>query len=50
MEFGLGKCATIILKRGKLTSGADILMPGATDEDNEEYNYLGILEADDIKH
>mgnify|MGYP001794065188 FL=1 len=54
MEFGLDKCATIILKRGKLTRGTDIQMPEGDTihqmEDNEEYKYLGILEADDIKH
>ena len=41
MEFGLDKCATIILKRGKLARGTDIQMPEGDAihqmEDNEEY-------------
>ena len=54
MEFGLDKCATISLKRGKLARGEEVEMPEGDMihgiEENEEYKYLGILEADDIKH
>ena len=54
MEFGLDKCATITTKRGKpvemeratLAEGNEI---SALEEDGE-YKYLGILEADDFKH
>ena len=54
MEFGLDKCATITMKRGKLSEGVEVELPEGGEihqiEDNEEYKYLGVLEADDIKH
>ncbi len=54
MEFGIEKCAVLQMKRGKLeasrgcklTNGT--IMRGLSDE--ETYKYLGIIEAEDIKH
>ena len=53
MEFGIEKCAMLVMKSGKrhMTDGMDlpnydkIRMLG----ENETYKYLGILEADTIK-
>ena len=54
MEFGLTKCAVIILRRGKPIEFRGIPMPDnqmlpSLDKD-DNYKYLGILEADNIKH
>ena len=51
MEFGLDKCAVLILKRGMKVRCEGILLPdgqkmGAVDEDG--YKYLGVLEGADI--
>ena len=53
MEFGIEKCAMLVMKSGKrhMTDGMElpnedkIWMLG----ENETYKYLGILEADTIK-
>jgi len=54
MEFGLDKCATIMLRRGKLETGSLVQLPDGREihqlEESEHYKYLGVLEADDIKH
>ena len=56
MEFGISKCATLIMKRGKVIQSEGIHLPGdkkirsLKSEDNERHKYLGVLEADDIKH
>ena len=54
MEFGLDKCATITLKRGKIHQDGSIELPNGTEiqqlEGNDDYKYLGVLEADNIKH
>ena len=54
MSFGLDKCATITLKRGKLSGGIPVSLPGGGEiqqlEEEDNYKYLGILEADNIKH
>ena len=54
MEFGLSKCAMIVIKRGKLVRSEGIKMPDGevlkSLEDGDEYKYLGVLEADNIKH
>ena len=56
MKFGISKCATLIMKRGKVIQSEGIHLPGDKNirslksEDNEGYKYLGVLEADDIKH
>ena len=53
MEFGLPKCEVLILKRGKVVNSEGISMPDGKMMKNIEedrYKYLGILEADDLKH
>ena len=54
MEFGIEKCASISIKRGKVHHHEGIRLPdGRTIQSMEEgqhYKYLGVLEADDIKH
>ena len=53
MEFGIGKCAMLVIKSGKryLTDGIE--QPNQdkikTLAENETHRYLGILEADTIK-
>ena len=54
MQFGIDKCALIVLKRGKRTvcegiSHPDNLVIKSLEEDGS-YKYLGILEADQIMH
>ena len=56
MKFGISKCATLILKRGKVIQSEGISLLGdkviraLNSEDNEGYKYLGVLGADDLKH
>jgi hypothetical protein len=54
MQFGLDKCATLMMRRGKLSGGTTVILPDGGEiqriEENKEYKYLGVLEADDIKH
>ena len=49
MEFGLSKCAMIVLKRGKLVQSDGIKMPDGemlkSLEEGDNYKYLGVLEA-----
>ena len=53
MEFGIEKCALLVMKRGKrhLTDGIELPNQEKvrTHAENETYKYLGILEADTIK-
>ena len=53
MEFGIEKCALLVMKRGKrhLTDGIELPNQEKirTLAENETYKYLGILEADTIK-
>lgn len=52
MRFGISKCATIVMKRGKKVEDQGIEMPGGTvieDLGEGAYKYLGVLEADKIK-
>ena len=50
MEFGIEKCATLVLERGKTVKSVDIeLLDGKVInslQEGESYKYLGILEAD----
>lgn len=52
MEFGINKCGTVILQRGKIIRSVGVLLPygklmkSINDEGNK---YLGILESDKIK-
>ena len=56
MEFGIPKCAILLMKRGKVFQSEEIMLPGDKKMrslnvyENENYNFLGVLEADDIKH
>ena len=56
MEFGIPKCAILLIKRGKVFQSEEIMLPGNKKmrslnvDENENYKYLGVLEADDIKH
>ena len=52
MKFGLQKCATLVMKRGKKIEDEGISMPDGQllqDLGEESYKYLGVLEADRIK-
>ena len=53
MEFGIGKCAMLVMKSGKqhLIEGMEVPNQDKirTLTENETYKYLGILEADTIK-
>ena len=52
MRFGIQKCATIALKRGKKETNDGILLPNGEmmkDLENEGYKYLGVLESSEIK-
>ena len=53
MEFRLPKCEVLIMKRGKVVKSEGISMPDGKRMKNIEeggYKYLGILEADGVKH
>ena len=55
MEFGINKCAMLIMKRGRLTHSEGITLPDnpqirGMKEDDDGYNYLGVLEVEGIKH
>ena len=53
MEFGIEKCALLVMKSGKQHLIDGIELPNQdkirTLTENETYKYLGILEADTIK-
>ena len=53
MEFGIEKCALLVIKSGKrhLTDGIELQNQDKirTLAENETYKYLGILDADTIK-
>ena len=52
MRFGLQKCATLTMKRGKKVEDVGIILPDnemMKDLADEDYKYLGVLEACDIK-
>ena len=54
MEFGKEKCAMLIMKSGKRQMTKEIELQNQekirTLGEKETYKYLGILEADTIKH
>lgn len=54
MEFGIEKCAVVMLKRGKLSESDDLVIdnydPIRSINGNSSYKYLGILEGEDVKH
>ena len=53
MEFGIDKCAMLVMKSGKRRMTEKIELPNQekirTLGEKETYKYLGILEADTIK-
>ena len=54
MDFGIDKCAMLILKRGTLLKSEGIQLPNesmikSVNED-KGYKYLGILQANQIMH
>ena len=54
MEFGIEKCAVLVMKRGKVVKSKGIKLPDYKTiqglNDGDSYKYLGILEADRITH
>ena len=55
MDLGIEKCATMVMKRGKLDKSQGIRLPDgriirSIGDDAEGYKYLGVLEANDIMH
>ena len=50
MEFGIEKCAMLVLEKGKIVKSVGIELPGGkvitSLQEGESYKYLGILEAD----
>ena len=54
MEFGISKCAVLIMKRGVLSRSEGIQLPNdeliKNIEEGEGYKYLGILESDGFKN
>ena len=54
MEFGIEKCAMLVLKRGQVATSNGIKLPDESViksvKDGESYKYLGMLQADQIKH
>ena len=53
MEFGLDKCATLAIMTDKVTETQGMNLPNNNIKGlnlDETYKYLGILQADDIKH
>ena len=54
MQFGVNKCAVLVLKRGKVVRCERVEMPNnqviKSLGEGEGYKYLGMLEADGVKH
>ena len=53
MEFGVSKCPTLVMKRGKRARSDGIVLSNEEcilEADDNGYKYLGILELDDIMH
>ena len=50
MEFGVEKCAMLVMEKGKIVKSVDIELPDVKVikalQEGESYKYLGILEAD----
>ena len=50
MEFGIEKCAMLVMEKGKIVKSVDIELPDGKVikllQEGESYKYLGILEAD----
>ena len=50
MEFGIEKCAMLVMEKGKIVKSVGIELPNGkvikSLQEGESYKYLGILEAD----
>ena len=50
MEFGIEKCAVLLMEKGKIVKSVGIELPNGkvikSLQEGESYKYLGILEAD----
>ena len=50
IEFGIGKCAMLVMEKGKIVKSVGIELPDGkinkSLQEGESYKYLGILEAD----
>ena len=50
MEFGIEKCAMLVMEKGKIVKSVGIELPDVkvikSLQEGESYKYLGILEAD----
>ena len=53
MEFGVEKCAVMVIRRGKLARSDDIILPDESVikglAEGDAYKYLGVLEAEEVK-
>ncbi|XP_071491881.1 uncharacterized protein [Diadema antillarum] len=54
MDFGINKCSTLVMKRGRRVKSAGIPLPDGrilqSLEEGENYKYLGVLESDDVSN
>ena len=55
MDFGISKCAVLVMNRGKKIKSDGIALPDgrklrSLEENDDCYKYLGVLEADDVLH
>ena len=53
MEFGLDKCAALTIHKGKATHTQDLTLSNNTMKElslEESYKYLGVLQAENVKH
>ena len=52
MEFGIEKCATLVMEKGKIVKSVGLELPDGkvikSLQEGESYKYLGILEADEF--
>ena len=52
IQFGIDKCAMLVMKRGKIVKSDGIQLPNGkvikSLEKGESYKYLGVLEADEV--
>ena len=52
MQFGIDKCAMLVMKKAKIVKSNDIQLPNdkviTSLEEGESYQYLGVLEAGQV--
>ena len=52
MQFGIEKCAMLVMKKGETVKSDGIELPNDKEikslEEGESYKYLGLLEADEV--